>query len=106
MNSRKIEVQDDKRPVAAAKEWKEDKNTKLTLWRIGQLRGPGSAEAEAAISTSGGGHRSRRLFWIPSSAAIKTHVLKDHHACLQVDRRFGSQTTLASLAALYVSCPL
>ena len=65
-----------------------------------------SAEAEAAISTSGGGHRSRRLFWIPSSAAIKTHVLKDHHACLQVDRRFGSQTTLASLAALYVCCPL
>ena len=38
--SNEIQVQDDKRPVAAAKEWKEDKNTKLTLWRIGQLRGP------------------------------------------------------------------
>jgi hypothetical protein len=64
------------------------------------------AEAEAAISTSGGGHGSRRLFRIPSSAAIKTHVLKDHHASLQVDCRFGSQTTLASLASLYVCCPL
>ena len=74
---------------------------------IGQIRGRGlEAEAEAAIRTSGGGHGSWRLFRIPSSAAIKTHVLKDHHACLQVDRRFGSQTTLASLAALYVCCPL
>ena len=75
------------------------------LMGLVQCGGPVS-EAEAATNASGGGHGSWRLFRIPSSAAIKTHVLEDHHACLQVDRRFGSQTTLASLAALYVCCPL
>jgi len=75
------------------------------LMGLVQCGGPVS-EAEAATNASGGGHGSWRLFWIPSSAAVKAHVLKDHHACLQVDRRFGSQTTLASLAALYVCCPL
>jgi hypothetical protein len=79
------------------------------LMGLVQCGGPVSeaeAEAEAATNASGGGHGSWRLFRIPSSAAVKAHVLKDHHACLQVDRRFGSQTTLASLAALYVCCPL
>ena len=52
------------------------------------------------------GHRPGCLLRVPPTAAIKTHVLKDHHACLQVDRRFGSKAALASLATLQVSCPL
>jgi len=55
---------------------------------------------------SGGSHGSGCLFGIPPPAAVKAHVLKNHHARLQVDRCFGSQTPLASLAALYVGCSL
>jgi len=62
--------------------------------------------SEVATRASGGSHGPRRLFGVPPPAAVKAHVLKNHHARLQVDRRFGSQTTLASLAALYVGCPL
>jgi hypothetical protein len=52
------------------------------------------------------GHRPRRFFGIPTTAAIEAHVLKDHHACLQVNRRFGPKAALATLTALHISCPL
>ena len=56
--------------------------------------------------TSGSGHRPWRLFGIPPPAAVEAHILKDDDARLQIDRRFGSKTALASLTMLYVGCPL
>ena len=57
-------------------------------------------------SALGGGHWSRRLFRIPSPAAVEADILKDHDACLEIDRRFGSQAALTSLTALDVGCAL
>lgn len=54
----------------------------------------------------GSGHWSGCFFRVPPAAAIEAHVLKDDHACLKVDRRFGSKAALAALAALHVVCPL
>jgi hypothetical protein len=55
---------------------------------------------------SGSGHRPWGLFRIPPAAAVKADILKDDDAGLQVDRRFGSKTALASLTTLDVSCSL
>jgi len=54
----------------------------------------------------GGGHWSWGLFRIPSPAAVEADILKDHDACLQIHRRFGSQAALTSLTTLDVGCAL
>jgi hypothetical protein len=56
-----------------------------------------------SVKNSGSGHRPWGFFGVPPPAAVKAHVLKDHNAGLQIDRRLRSKTSLASLTTLYVA---
>jgi len=44
---------------------------------------------------SGGGQRSRFFFRMPSTATVDAHILENHDASVEINRRFGSETSLA-----------
>jgi hypothetical protein len=66
-------------------------------------RGRIRKERRDRVKNSGSGHRPWSFFGVPPPAAVEAHVLKDHDAGLQINRRLRSKTSLASLATLYIA---
>jgi hypothetical protein len=68
-------------------------------------------ESGAAMGTeviSGGSQRSRFLFRMPSAATVDAHILENHDASVEINRSFGSKTSLAlptSLDAFFSHAP-